>query len=77
MTIDGKQSAFDTLRAASTQSKISLEQAVKLLSVRRGYEINYRTLRSKLEAGTARFADVKHLMEIMGYRLEWKSIGGK
>lgn len=77
MMIDGKQSAFDTLRAASTQSQIPLEQAVKLLSVRRGYEINYRTLRSKLEAGTARFADVKHLMEIMGYRLEWKSIGGK
>ena len=73
MTIDGKQSAFDTLRAASTQSKISLEQAVKLLSVRRGYEINYRTLRSKLEAGTARFADVKHLMEIMGFKLKWVS----
>lgn len=73
MTIDGKQSAFDTLKAASTQSKIPLEQAVKLLSMRRGYEINYRTLRSKLEAGTARFADVKHLMEIMGYRLKWVS----
>lgn len=77
MTIDGKQSSFDTLKAASAYSKIPLEQAVKTLAARRGYEINYRTFRSKLDYGTARFADVKHLMEIMGFRLKWESVDNK
>lgn len=77
MIIDGKLSAYDAIKTAAAYRGSTMEGAVKMLAARRQHPINSRTFRYHLEAGTARFADVKHLMEIMGFRLEWKSIGGK
>lgn len=77
MEINGKLSAYDAIKTAAEYRKITMEEAIRRLSVRRQEPINSRTYRSRLEAGTARFVDVKHTMELLGFRLEWKSIGGR
>lgn len=74
MTIDGKLSAYDAIKAAAAYRGCTMERAVQMLSARRQVPINNRTYRYHLENGTARFADVKHTMELLGFRLKWESI---
>lgn len=74
MTIDGKLSAYDAIKAAAAYRGSTMEGAVKMLAARRQHPINSRTFRYHLETGTARFADVKHTMELLGFRLKWESI---
>lgn len=71
MTIDGKLSAYDAIKAAAAYRGSTMEGAVKMLAARRQHPINRRTFRSHLETGTARFADVKHTMELLGFKLKW------
>lgn len=74
MTIDGKLSAYDAIKAAAAYRDSTMEGAVKMLAARRQMPINSRTFRYHLETGTARFVDVKHTMELLGFRLKWESI---
>ena len=74
MTIEGKLSAYDAIKTAAEYQGKTIESAVRMLAVRRQHPINIRTFRYHLETGTARFADVKHTMKLLGVRLKWVKI---